>query len=38
MSEFFFLEPGLLMEDFPAIYRQLRDFYRQDPLRVLKPQ
>ena len=38
MSEFFFLEPGLLMEDFPAIYRHLRDFYRQDPLRVLKPQ
>jgi hypothetical protein len=38
MSELFFLDPELLTQEFPAIYRLLRDFYRQDPLRVLKPQ
>lgn len=32
-SEVFFEAPDLLLEEYPAIYSQLRDFYRQDPLR-----
>lgn len=35
LSELFFLKPDLVNREFPAIYRQLRDFYRQDPLTVL---
>lgn len=35
MSETFFLHPDIVAEDFPALYRQLRGFYRQDPLKVL---
>jgi Mlc titration factor MtfA (ptsG expression regulator) len=30
-SETFFLQPGVLVADFPEVYRQLRAFYRQDP-------
>lgn len=29
--ETFFTEPAILYEDFPAVYRQLRQFFRQDP-------
>lgn len=29
--ETFFSEPAILYEDFPAVYRQLRQFFRQDP-------
>lgn len=31
-SETFFTAPALLCTDYPAIYAQLRGFYRQDPL------
>jgi hypothetical protein len=31
-SEVFFEAPELLHEEYPAVYRQLRQFYRQDPL------
>jgi Mlc titration factor MtfA (ptsG expression regulator) len=34
-SETFFMNPVLIAEDFPAVYRQLRVFYGQDPLAVL---
>jgi Mlc titration factor MtfA (ptsG expression regulator) len=30
-SEVFFEAPDLLMEEYPAVYEQLRRFYRQDP-------
>lgn len=32
-SEAFFETPALLREAYPAVYEQLRRFYRQDPLR-----
>ncbi len=32
-SEVFFEAPDLLLAEYPAVYGQLRDFYRQDPLR-----
>lgn len=32
-SEVFFEAPTLLHDEYPAVYRQLRDFYRQDPLQ-----
>jgi Mlc titration factor MtfA (ptsG expression regulator) len=32
-SEVFFEAPGLLHHEYPAVYEQLRQFYRQDPLR-----
>lgn len=35
VSEAFFLEPEMVQEDFPAVYRQLKEFYRQDPAQVL---
>jgi Mlc titration factor MtfA (ptsG expression regulator) len=35
LSELFFLRPDVVADDFPAPYRQLCSFYRQDPLRVL---
>ncbi len=35
LSEAFFLTPAVLQSDFPAVYRQLAAFYRQDPLAVL---
>ncbi len=35
LSETFFLRPDIVAEDFPALYRHLRDFYRQDPLKIL---
>lgn len=31
LSEYFFSAPVVVYEDFPAIYNQLREFYRQDP-------
>lgn len=34
MSETFFTMPHLVYEDFPAVYKQLQDFYRQDPYRL----
>lgn len=34
-SETFFTAPHVLAEDFPAVYRQLAAFYRQDPRAVL---
>lgn len=37
LSEAFFVEPEHLNEVDPAIYRQFRDFYRQDPLERLRP-
>jgi Mlc titration factor MtfA (ptsG expression regulator) len=30
-SEVFFEDPELLQEEYPAVYEQLRQFYRQDP-------
>jgi MtfA peptidase len=35
MSEAFFLAPSVVHSDFPAVYRQLAAFYRQDPLTLL---
>lgn len=32
-SEVFFEAPDLLQAEYPAVYEQLRQFYRQDPLR-----
>ncbi|NJD05283.1 MAG: zinc-dependent peptidase [Methylococcaceae bacterium] len=32
VSEYFFERPGVLMEAYPAVYRQLAEFYRQQPL------
>ncbi len=34
-SEAFFELPHLLAAEYPAVYEQLRDFYRQDPMRRL---
>lgn len=31
MSEHFFETPGLLKREYPAVYEQLKQFYRQDP-------
>ncbi len=31
LSELFFIEPAAVLADYPAVYRQLRAFYRQDP-------
>ncbi len=36
VSEVFFERPGLLARAYPAVYRQLAAFYRQDPLLALK--
>ena len=35
MTETFFTKPRLIYQDFPAVYTQLRNFYRQDPLKIL---
>jgi Mlc titration factor MtfA (ptsG expression regulator) len=35
ISEAFFLAPLVVQSDFPAVYRQLAAFYRQDPLTLL---
>jgi Mlc titration factor MtfA (ptsG expression regulator) len=35
-SEYFFVAPAILYTHFPAVYRQLRLYYRQDPLQRLK--
>ncbi len=35
-SEYFFSAPDLLVKAYPAVYRQLKAFYRQDPLARLK--
>ena len=37
VSEAFFELPHMLDIQYPEVYRQLRDFYRQDPLRRLRP-
>lgn len=36
-SEYFFELPQVLASEYPAVYRQLRLFYRQDPLSRLAP-
>lgn len=38
MSEVFFERPGQLARAYPAVYRQLAAFYRQDPLLALQKQ
>jgi len=35
LSEAFFLTPAVVQAEFPAVYRQLAAFYRQDPLALL---
>src|SRR4030067_350833 len=35
LSEAFFLTPAVVQSDFPAVYRQLVAFYRQDPIKLL---
>lgn len=35
-SEYFFSAPDLLQQSFPAVYRQLQYFYRQDPGQRLR--
>lgn len=37
LSEYFFEVPHLIQSIYPAVYDQLRSFYRQDPLRRLAP-
>jgi len=37
LSEYFFEAPDILFDDYPAVYEQLRQFYRQDPLTRLAP-
>ncbi|MDP1651820.1 MAG: zinc-dependent peptidase [Rhodocyclaceae bacterium] len=37
-SEVFFEAPALLQAEYPAVYAQLRLFYRQDPLNVVSQQ
>jgi Mlc titration factor MtfA (ptsG expression regulator) len=36
LSEYFFELPDLLMAEYPAVYGQMRRFYRQDPLARLE--
>ncbi len=36
LSETFFIDPRLVYRDFPAVYRQLRKFYRQDPQALMR--
>lgn len=36
MSEHFFETPGLLKREYPAVYEQLKQFYRQDPEERLR--
>ncbi len=35
LSEVFFEQPAAIADHYPAVYRHLRDFYRQDPLARL---
>ena len=35
LSEYFFTDPQRLLHEFPDVYRQLRQFYRQDPVSRL---
>ncbi len=37
LSEYFFEAPDILFADYPAVYEQLRQYYRQDPLTRLAP-
>ena len=37
VSETFFEDPHALLTQYPAVYEQLRRFYRQDPVRRLTP-
>ncbi len=37
LSEYFFEAPDILFDDYPAVYEQLRQYYRQDPLSRLAP-
>lgn len=37
LSEYFFELPGLLAAEYPAVYAQMRRFYRQDPIPRLEP-
>jgi len=36
LSEYFFEQPEVLNGDYPAVYEQMRWFYKQDPLRRLE--
>jgi Mlc titration factor MtfA (ptsG expression regulator) len=36
LSEYFFELPDVLSAEYPAVYAQMRRFYRQDPLTRLK--
>ena len=37
MSETFFTAPHIVYEDFPAVYKQLQAYYRQDPYLRMHP-
>ena len=37
LSEYFFEAPDVLMQNYPVVYEQMRQFYRQDPLVRLSP-
>ncbi len=37
LSEYFFEAPDVLFETYPAVYGQMRQYYRQDPLIRLMP-
>lgn len=36
LTEYFFEMPDVLYDDYPAVYEQLRRFYKQDPLKRLE--
>jgi hypothetical protein len=36
LSEYFFESPNVLQQEYPAVYEQLAQFYRQDPLARLQ--
>jgi Mlc titration factor MtfA (ptsG expression regulator) len=35
LSETFFTQPWIVYEEYPAVYKQLQWFYRQDPVRYI---
>jgi hypothetical protein len=37
LSEYFFEAPDVLLQTYPAVYEQMRQYYRQDPLLRLLP-
>lgn len=36
LSETFFTQPWIVYEEYPAVYKHLQDFYRQDPVKYTR--